>query len=170
VDLSIVSERVANAWAVAWNRSRNSIAYRVRIIERPEQPCVGLILRGRQGPHSIICISVQDARRLADDVKQAANKRGQMEGSDLSHLHDRELTTGDRLRRAWSILRGAARVADVWVVHYMLLRSGTELVMIELGTRRERKAHARLPLTLGDAADLAEEMDRAVAMVSGPRT
>jgi hypothetical protein len=48
------------------------------------------------------------------------------------------------------------------------LPSGTELVMIELGTRREQRPHARLPLTLEFAEGLATELEHAADSVSQP--
>jgi hypothetical protein len=72
-----------------------------------------------------------------------------------------------RLRDAGSIVAGSPRIAKLWVVHYLELPSGTELVLVELGGSGQ--CYARLALDLADAAVLGSDLERATVQVFGDR-
>jgi hypothetical protein len=154
--------RLANAWNALRGGTSKSIGYRVSSSGVDDNACVILLLRGQRGPHVLFASPPEHAVKLARSVKLAATDRARFEASDLSSLDGPTRGRADRLRAAWSILGGACRAADTWVVHYLRLKSDTEMVLVELGLRSEPHPLAQLPLTLGDATELANELERAI--------
>ena len=162
--------RLANGWNALRGGTSKSIGYRVRSSSAEDGACVALLLRGPRGPHAMFTSRPEEAVELARSVKLAATDRARFGESDLSWLHGPTRGPTDRVRAVWSILRGGCRIGDVWVVRYLRLKSGTEMVLLELGLRSERRPLARLPLALSDAAELADELEQAITRASGHPT
>jgi len=116
--------RLANAWNALRGGTSKSIGYRVSSSSAEDGACVLLLLRGPRGPHAMFTSRPEEAVELARSVKLAATDRARFEDSDLSWLHGPTRGPTDRVRAAWSILRGGCRIGDVWVVRYLRLNRG----------------------------------------------
>ena len=100
---------------------------------------------------------------IARTVRVLALERSRAPGAELAadELHAADLRLGQRLAAASAVLRGRPRRADVWIARYLRLQTGIELLLFELGSRCERRAHSQLPLSLADALALADELEAA---------
>lgn len=149
----------ANAWSVLRDSPRKALAWRA--VRHGEDPSVALMLRGRRGPHSLMCIDRVQARAIAQTVRGLAAERSRAPGGAPGpcELHTVDLSWGERVGLAYAVLRGEPRRSDVWTAAYLKLGNEQELVLFELAARRERRAHSRLPLTLVDAMSFADELE-----------
>lgn len=162
-----IVNNAANALAVLRQRPRAVSAYRIRPVTDPDGKYLILALAGSRGMHSHVHLPPGDALKLARQIEHALDPEHVSASSppsaDVSELHDRDLTLGERIAAAWSLLRGVPRRADVWAVRHLKFHTGREMVIFVLASRRERNAHTELPLITWDARALGRELKKAVA-------